>query len=71
MRYFSYNTYYSDPSVDPYVETLSEGEILREYWHYWYDKMCENFGREHVDQNYSTLDCIDDWCIVHWAWESK
>ena len=73
MKYYSYNEYDPDsPLADEtggYVVTLSEKEILDQYWDWWYGKMCEKFGREHVDENYSPVDCIDDWCIVHWAWE--
>lgn len=38
---------------------------------YWYNKMCQKFGKEHVDANYTKQDCIDDWVVVHWAWESN
>jgi hypothetical protein len=31
--------------------------------------MCEKFGREVVDSDYTKQDCIDDWVVVHWAWE--
>lgn len=68
MRYFCYNDY------DEYggsVITLSEEEILLEYFPYWYDRMCKKYGKEHVDENYSKEDCLDDWKIVHWAWESN
>lgn len=75
MKYYSYNEYDPEsPLADDtggYVVTMSEEEILKEYWNYWYGKMCEKFGKEHVDTNYSPADCIDDWCIVHWAWESE
>lgn len=68
MRYFSYNEYSDDGG---YVETLSEEEIRREYFPYWYARMCKKFGQKHVDENYSFEDCLDDWQVVHWAWESK
>lgn len=69
-KYYSYNTYKTDPSVDSYIRTMSEKEILKEYYVYWYDKMCKKFGKKVVDENYSVQDCIDDWKIVHYAWES-
>ena len=56
--------------VSPVYTTLSDQDILKEYWNYWYGKMCEKFGKEHVDANYCPQDCIDDWIVVHWAWES-
>lgn len=51
--------------------TLSEDEVLDQYWSHWYFLMCKKFGKEHVDNNYSKSDCIDDWVIVHWAWEEE
>lgn len=73
MRYFSYNEYDPEsPLADDtggYVVTLSEEEIRKEYWPYWYGKMCERFGKETVDRNYSFEECLDDWCVVHWAWK--
>ena len=74
MRYYCYNEY--DPEsprsngTDGYVETLSEEEIRQRYWPYWYGKMCEKFGQEHVDANYCFEDCLYDWVVVNWAWES-
>lgn len=67
MKYYSIT--YPDEDTDV-VETLSEEEILSEYWDYWYVRMCKKFGKEHVDANFCKQDCIDDWVIVHWAWES-
>ena len=48
-------------------ETLSEEDNLEDYWEWWYLRMCMKFGKENVDKNYSPQDCIDDWCVVHWA----
>lgn len=75
MRYYSYNEYNPDsPLADKtggYVVTLSEEEIRKEYYPYWYGRMCEKFGKEHVDKTYCFEDCLDDWVIVHWAWLSE
>lgn len=68
MRYFSYDEY-DDTGWN--VVTLSEEEIRKQYWPYWYSKMCEKFGKEHVDANYSFEECLADWQIVNWAWEVK
>ena len=70
MRYFSYNDYGDDPS-DSFVTTISEDDIRKEYYPYWYDRMCQKFGKEKVDSEYSFEDCLDDFCVVHWAWEVK
>lgn len=66
MRYFSYNEYDENGG---YVETWSEDAIREKYYPYWYGKMCEKFGKDHVDDNYSFADCLDDWIVVNWAWE--
>lgn len=68
MRYFSYNDYVDDPS-DSFVTTISEDDIRKEYYPHWYDHMCQKFGKEKVDSEYSFEDCLDDFCVVHWAWE--
>lgn len=75
MKYYSYNEYNPDsPLADEsggYVVTKSEDEIIKEYWPYWYEQMCKKYEKSYVDETFSALDCIDDWCIVNWAWESK
>jgi len=67
MRYYS--TASMDESGNDIVETLSEEDIREQYYPYWYGKMCEKFGKEHVDANYCFEDCLVDWIVVHWAWE--
>jgi len=66
MRYYSF-AYPFDGGV--VTETKSEDDIRKEYWPHWYEKMCEKYGKEIVDANYSFEDCLDDWVIVHWAWD--
>ena len=73
MRYFSYDNPAMDMNGDilnNVVVTLSEEDIRRDYYPWWYDKMCQKFGKEEVDKNYCFEDCLDDWIIVNWAWES-
>ena len=45
-------------------ETLSEKEILDQYWTYWFLKMIDS-GQP--DEKLTSEQCIEDWCIVHWA----
>ncbi len=65
MRYFSYYEINLD------ILTKSEDDIRKEYYPYWYKEMCNKFGKEHTDENYSFEDCIIDFVIVNWAWEIK
>ena len=68
MKYWSYNTGPFENSIGGEIKTLSEDEIINEYYPYWYDQMCKKFGKDMVDKNYCEADCIDDWVIVNWAW---
>ena len=69
MRYYSYNEMGDDG--ENLVITKSEDDIRKEYWPYWYGKMCEKFGKDHVDDLYNFEDCLDHWFVVNWAWEVK
>ena len=69
MKYYCY----SDPSppgslYDGTIVTISEKEILDNYWNYWKSKMDEKFGEGY----YETIPekCIEDWVIINWAWDS-
>lgn len=72
MRYYCYNEY--DPTspladhTGGYVVTMSEDEIRRTYWPYWYKRMCDLFGQDYIDANYSFEECLIDWITVNWAW---
>jgi hypothetical protein len=72
MRYFSYCEYDPEsPLADDtggYTVTLSEQDVRKQYWPYWYGRMCEKFGKDHVDEKYNFEDCLSDWQVVNWAW---
>ena len=73
MRYWSYNepVWDSDGNIiGNEVITKSDDEIIKEFYPYWRGRMIEKFGEEIVDCRFSELDCIDDWVVVNWAWES-
>ena len=75
MKYWCTTVYdRNHPNADSdggHIETLSEDEILEEYYSYWSGKMIKKYGQEEFDKAYSKMDCIDDWVVVNWAWESK
>lgn len=72
MRYFSYVIRdLSRPADNNCIDTVSEDDIRRTYWPDWYSNMCEKYERSYVDENYSFEDCLEDWIVVHQAWESK
>lgn len=73
MRYYSYNDHQPDNLFainDNVVITVSEEDIRKEYYPYWYKRLCERFGQEYVDNKYSFEDCLTDWTTIHWAWKS-
>ena len=69
MRYYCYNELVED-GEDPVV-TVSEDDIRKNYYPHWYERMCKKYSKDHVDATYSFEDCLDDWVVVNWAWESK
>ena len=71
MRYWCYNEQDETQNDGFRVVTVSEDDIKRTYWPYWYGKMCEKYSSEYVDANFTFEDCRDDWIVVNWAWESK
>lgn len=62
---------YPDENGNDVVETLSEDEILEQYYDYWSTQMIKKFGQEVFEKDWCKQDCIDDWVHIHWAWESK
>lgn len=47
-------------------ETLSEDQIIEQYYKYWSIKMIEAGKGDDITRER----CIEDWTIVHWAWET-
>lgn len=47
-------------------ETWSTEQILKSYYPYWCGMMIQNVAAPDL----SEVNCIDDWCIVHWATET-
>jgi hypothetical protein len=68
MRHFSYNEYNENGVDGGCIYTLSEEDIRKQYWPYWYEKMCKKYEQSYVDENYCFEDCLCDWVAVHWAW---
>lgn len=56
-----------DESMEPIEKVVSEQEILVTYWKYWKGRM-EEYAKKHTPRAEITRDnCIEDWCIIHWA----
>ena len=49
------------------TEILTEDEVIAQYYKYWSTKMIQNG----LEADISKERCIEDWCVVHWAWEVK
>lgn len=44
-----------------------EDDIRKEYYPWWYEKMCKEYGKEEVDKNWSFEDCLEDWIATNYA----
>lgn len=69
MRYWSFNNYWldEDGNMNSLIVTKSEEEILKDYYDYW----CKGMIASGKEDEICPQDCIDDWVIINWAWESK
>ena len=70
MRYWTFVTPSDDGKGEPVYDTLSEYEIIKQYYPYWSEKMIKKYGQEEFNRNWSKQECIEDWITVNWAWES-
>lgn len=59
---------YPDEDGKDVIKTLSEEEIIAQYYPYWSSRMIEKFGKVEFDKTWSTKECIEDWVTTHWAW---
>jgi len=48
---------------------VTEQQIIDTYFPFWKRKMIQKYGEDSTLIN--TDNCIEDWCITHWAWEEK
>jgi hypothetical protein len=62
---------YVEPGWDdePVYHTWSEQDIRKEWYPYWDEQMAKKYGASYKDK-YNFQDCVEDFCIVHWAWKS-
>jgi hypothetical protein len=67
MKYWQ--IWYQNKAGKDITRIMSDDEVIAEYWDYWYSKMISKFGKDHVDNNYSKLECIEDWAVTNWAVE--
>lgn len=49
--------------------TITDKEILEDYWDHWYAGMITKYGEG--DELITEENCIDDWCVIHRAIEVK
>lgn len=48
------------------VKFITEEEIIQRYWETWSEMMRR--ANKHEGE-ITRANCIDDWCLIHWAWE--
>lgn len=66
-RYYSYS---DQSSEDPI--TLSEDDIIAQYWSHWSEQA--KYYNTRLKGEYKTPitkdNCIEDWIVIYWAWPS-
>ena len=70
MRYFSYDELV-EPGEGTCVVTVSEDDIRKEFYPSWYERMCQKYGKEEVDKNWSFEECLEDWVTTYCAWSAN
>lgn len=65
MKKYSYYEY--DPLLGDITVTFSDEYIRKYYYPYWSKKMKEAGKEDQI----SYEKCLEDWIVVHWAWEVK
>lgn len=68
MKTYCYHEYSEETNFNTVTE-ITEEEILKDFWDYWYAKMITKYGED--DELITKENCIEDWCVIHWAWEKK
>lgn len=61
--------FYEFDGEEGFLTEMNEDEILDYYWNYWNEKMLKKYGHGH--ELITPQNCIEDFCIIHWAWEKK
>jgi hypothetical protein len=59
---------YYEQNVDEPI-TVTDQQILYDFWDYWECKMSQKFGYD--DPKITHENCIQDWITTHGAWEKK
>lgn len=65
-----YDEYDPEPNTNT-LRTISEYDILMQYYPIWKKNMINKFGEEVFAKNWTLQDCINDWTIVNFAWKEE
>ena len=72
MRYFTYIEPRNPPEdMEAIRITMSEKEIIDQYYPYWSEQMIKKYGIEEFETKWNVQDCIDDFVVIHWAVEEE
>lgn len=68
MRIFSYHEY---SEGKPIILSVTELDIRKQWYPYWYEMMCKKYGKDVTDNQFDFDSCIEDWIVTNGAWVSK
>jgi hypothetical protein len=60
-----FNDQADPPSMDAVLVTMTEADIIRDYYAYWCQQM-ERVGRSDL---ICEERCVEDFAVIHWAWK--
>jgi hypothetical protein len=60
---------YDDHANHLKATMITEEEIIARYWSWWSESMSKKYGSN--SKLINKENCINDWVLVHWAWEKK
>jgi hypothetical protein len=58
------------PDGQPVYTTVSDDDIVRDYYPYWDQAMRKRYGASYTDR-WCPRDCINDWVVVNCAWPNE
>jgi hypothetical protein len=67
MKYW---TYVEPTDEADFIVTMSEKEILDNYFEYWYGMMAKGGKDIPPEGRVAEEMCIGDWVVIHWATET-
>ena len=64
-------SFYESNGARILTRTMSESDILKQYWSLWAQRKMDSVGVKRFRTEYNEDDCISDWVMIKDAWQSE